>query len=111
MAVRSALELSTQFRDVVASQSEDAIASFLEDLNDSVGTADLTGYVERSEYDKIVGERDAFAVQAREYRDKYINRFYQPGTKPNDITMIDGEQNQETIEEQEKAITYDDLFE
>lgn len=108
---RTALELSKQFRDAVASQSEDDYARLLEDINDSVGDVDMQSYVEKSEYDKVVAERDANAAKAQDYRDRYINRFYQPGTKPNDQTYIVGDANQATIEKDEYDVSYDELFE
>lgn len=108
---RTALELSQRFRDVIQSQSEDDIASMLEDINDSVSDVDMSNYVAKEEYDRAISERDANEVKAKEYRDKYINRFYEPGKAPNDQTYIVGETNQETLEKDEYDVSYADLFE
>lgn len=108
---RSAEEMIEKFRGVVASQSEDDIASFLEDITDSVAELDTSNYVEKADYDAIVSERDAAQRTAQDYRDRYINRFYNPGTTPNDVTIVQGGANQMEIEKEEKRFSYDDLFE
>lgn len=109
---RSAEDLSTRFRDVVAGQSEDAIAEFLEDLNDSVVEApDGANLIERSEYNKVLGERDAALESARSYRDRYINRFYQPRNDARQQDYVLGEIPQETIERDEYDVSYEDLYE
>ena len=108
---RSAEEMTDLFRKVIASQSEDEIASYLEDINDSVSEPDMTGLVSREEYEKIVGERDTERARANDYRDRYINRFYNRGNDTNDKTYIEGAAPQTVIEDEEKRIGYDDLFE
>lgn len=109
---RNAEELSARFRDVVSGQSEDAIAEFLEDLNDSVAEApDTTNLIERSEYDKVVGERDAALERVRSYRDRYINRFYQPRNDSGQDDYVVSDIPQETIERDEYDISYEDLYE
>lgn len=109
---RNAEELSTRFRDVVANKSEDAIAEFLEDLNDSVVEApDTANLVERSEYDKVIGERDAALESARSYRDRYINRFYQPRNDIGQQDYVVSEAPQVTIERDEYDVSYEDLYE
>lgn len=101
-----------KFREVVASQSEDEIANFLEDINDSVATEiDMSGYVTREDYDKVASERDAAVTSANDYRDRYINRFYNPGNNSNDITIVQGGAKQVEIEQTEKEFGYSDLFE
>lgn len=111
MAKRSAEEMIERFRGVVASQSEDEIASFLEDISDSVGEMDAGSYVEKSAYDAMVSERDAAMQSAKDYRDRYINRFYQPGNAANDVAIIQSGAAQTEIEKEEKRFSYDDLFE
>lgn len=108
---RSPQEMMDKFRNVVSSQSEDEIASYLEDIQDSMMEPDLSGYVSRSEYDKVIGERDTAIAGMKDYRDRYINRFYQPGNNSNDITIIQGGAKQLEIEKAEKRVTYADLFE
>lgn len=108
---RTTQELIDKFREVVASQSEDGIAEYLEDLNDSMEQPNLEDYVERKDYDAVVLERDSAISKANDYRDRYINRFYQPGNNTNDITIVQGGAKQLEIEKEEKAITYADLFE
>lgn len=111
MARRSAEEMIERFRGVVASQSEDEIASFLEDIMDSVNGLDESQYVMKSEYDAVVAERDQFRQSAQDYRERYINRFYNPGNDTNDITIVQGGAAQLDIEKEEKRFSYDDLFE
>lgn len=111
MARRTAEEMIERFRGVVASQSEDEIASFLEDITDSIGGLDTSNYVERAAYDAMVNERDAAAQSAKDYRDRYINRFYNPGNTTNDITIVQGGASQLDIEQEEKRFGYSDLFE
>lgn len=108
---RTAEEMIERFRGVVASQSEDEIASFLEDITDSVSELDTSNYVEKAAYDALVSERDAAQQSARDYRDRYINRFYQPGNTANDVTIVQGGASQVAIEDEEKRFSYDDLFE
>lgn len=108
---RSAQEMVERFREVVASQSEDEVANFLEDINDSVTEPDLSGYVERKDYEAVTLERDAAIAKANDYRDRYINRFYEPGNATNDITLVQGAAPQLEIETEEKKFGYSDLFE
>lgn len=100
-----------KFREVIASQSEDDIADFLEDINDSVSEIDLSNYVERKDYESVVKERDAAVNKANNYRDRYINRFYEPGNYSNDVTLVLGTAPQLMIENEEKKFSYADLFE
>lgn len=111
MARRSAEEMIERFRGVVASQSEDEIASFLEDITDSVSQLDMDNYVEKATYDAVVSERDSAMQSAKDYRDRYINRFYNPGNTSNDIAIVQGGASQLDIEKEEKRFSYDDLFE
>lgn len=108
---RNAEEMISRFRDVIASQSEDEIANYLEDISDSVTDVDLSKYVKQEEYEKAISERDAAQASARDYRDRYINRFYNPGNNTNDKTWVEGSAPQLEIEKEEKRISYDDLFE
>lgn len=108
---RTAQEMIEKFRGVVASQSEDEIADFLEDISDSMEETDLSGYVPRSEYDTAIADRDRALGDVKKYRDKYINRFYEPGNSTNDVTIVQGGASQKEIEQEEKAISYADLFE
>lgn len=108
---RTVSELTANFRSVIESQSEDELASFLEDLSDSVVETDLSGYVPREEFDAVRTERDLAIGKAQAYRDKYINRFYEPGNGSTDQTLIESEASQAEIEQEERRVTYDDLFE
>lgn len=108
---RSPEEMITRFREVVASQSEDDIASYLEDISDSMIAEDMSGYVEKKDYEAAVLERDAAVAKANDYRDRYINRFYNPGNGTNDLTIVQGGAPQLEIEKEEKKYSYDDLFE
>lgn len=108
---RTANEMIERFRTVIASQSEDEIASYLEDITDSVSDLDLSNYVEKATYDTVVSERDEAVQKSNHYRDRYINRFYNPGNSTNDRTYIEGGAPQLEIEKEEKRFSYDDLFE
>lgn len=59
MAVRTAQEIIGNVRDIFGDQSSDGYLSLLEDITDSVGSTDMSGYVTREEYDRVVGEMDA----------------------------------------------------
>lgn len=109
---RNPEELNLQFKALIENQSEDAIASFLEDLNDSVVDApDTTNMVEKSEYEKIISERDAALESARSYRERYINRFYEPRNDERQQDYIMSATPQMTIEEDEKYGDYETLYE
>lgn len=108
---RTAEEMIERFRAVVASQSEDEIANYLEDITDSVADLDTSNYVEKATYDAVVSERDAAQQSAKDYRDRYINRFYNPGNTTNEVAIVQGGASQLDIEKEEKKFSYDDLFE
>lgn len=108
---RNPEEMMQRFREVVASQSEDEIASYLEDIADSVQPVGLENYVEKADYEAVVLERDAAVSKANDYRDRYINRFYNPGNGSNDLTIVQGGAPQLEIEKEEKKYSYNDLFE
>lgn len=109
---RNATEMIERFRTVVESQSEDEIASFLEDITDSIGAeADYSNYVPKGDYDKVITERDSAVKSAQDYRDRYINRFYNPGNATNDVAIVQGGAPQLEIEKDEKRFDYSMLFE
>lgn len=108
---RTAQEMIEKFREVIKGQSEDEIANFLEDINDSVNETDLSGYVDKKTYETAVMERDKAESKAKDYRDRYINRFYEAGNATNDITIVEGGAPQLQLEQEEKKFSYADLFE
>lgn len=108
---RNAQEMIEKFRGVVASQSEDEIASFLEDISDSIDGLSMDEYVPKKDYDTLVAERDSAVASANSYRDRYINRFYNPGNATSDIAIVQGGAPQLAIEQEEKRFGYSDLFE
>lgn len=111
MAVRTAQEIIGSVRDIFGEQSSDGYLSLLEDITDSIGTTDMSGYVAREEYDKVVGEREAAVTAEKEMRDRYINRFYDGYNAPNDKGFIMSEATQKSVEDKEYADDYDELFE
>ena len=115
---RTAQELSAELRDVIVSQSEDALATLLENISDSVSDVDMGAYVSRSEYDTAIAERTALEEKLAEaqesvnrYRESYINRFYQPQPTPGTENYIMGAAPQEAIEKDEYDVDYSELYE
>lgn len=106
---RTAQELSNSLRTIFGEQTPDGYLELLEDIADSV--VDTGETVTKEEYDKVVGERDRYQQDAKDMRDRYINRFYTGNDAPNDKGYIMGEISQDDIEAEEKTVTYDDLFE
>lgn len=106
---RTAQELSTSLKGMFGEQTPEGYLELLEDIADSV--TDTGDMVTREEYDRVVGERDRYQQDAKDMRDRYINRFYTGYDAPNDKGYIMGEIPQEDIEKEEKATTYADLFE
>lgn len=111
MAVRTAQEIIGSVREIFGEQSSDGYLSLLEDITDSVSTTDMSGYVAREEYDKVVGERDAAVTAEKGMRDRYINRFYDGYNDANDKGFVMSQASQESVEDKEYADDYDELFE
>lgn len=111
MARRTAQELIAQFQTFSPDVSTAEYVQMLEDITDSVGDVDMTQWVGKAEYDSVAAERDRYRNEAQDYRDRYINRFYNDYDAPNNKGYIAGEASQEQIERDEKEISYDDLFE
>lgn len=106
---RTAQELSNTLKGMFGDQSPEGYLELLEDIADSV--VDTGDMVSRDDYNKVVEERDRYRGEAKDMRDRYINRFYTGYDAPNDKGYVMGETAQEDIEEEEKMVTYDDLFE
>lgn len=106
---RTAQELSNTLKGMFGEQSPEGYLELLEDIADSV--VDTGDMVSREDYNKVVEERDRYQGEAKDMRDRYINRFYTGYDAPNDKGYVMGETAQEDIEEEEKMVTYDDLFE
>lgn len=111
MAKRSAQEIIGSMRDIFGEQTPDGYVELLEDITDSVTDVDPAAYVSRDDYDTVVAERDKYKADAQDMRDRYINRFYRGYDKENDKGIILSEAPQSQIEEEEKTVTYEDLFE
>lgn len=108
---RTAQEIITNLRGMFGEQSPDGMVEMLEDITDSVGDFDSSGYVSRNDYDALVTERDTYKTQAEDYRTRYINRFYKNYDEPGNRGVIDGSLEQQNLEKDEKAVSYADLFE
>lgn len=111
MAVRTAQEIIGSVRDIFGEQSSDGYLSLLEDITDSVGGSDMSGFVPKEEYDKVVGEREAAVAGEKAMRDRYINRFYDGYSAPNDKGFIISGASQDSVEGKEYADDYEELFE
>lgn len=109
MARVTAQEITTRLRDFFGEQTPDGYVELLEDITDSV--ADVGDMVSREEYDSVVAERDRYQGEAKDMRDRYINRFYSDYNQPNDKGLILGEATQESLEEEEEDLSYESLFE
>lgn len=111
MAVRSSQEIIGSLRGILGEQTPEGLENLLEDITDSVQAPDMSAYVDKSEYDKVVEERDGYKTASEDMRARYINRFYSDYQEPNDKGIIEGAAPQAAIEVKEKADHYDDLFE
>lgn len=111
MAVRSAEEIIGSVRDILGEQTPEGLENLLEDITDSIQVPDMSAYVNKAEYDKVITERDDFKKSADDMRIRYINRFYSDYNQPGDKGIIEGAAPQAKIENAEKADHYEDLFE
>lgn len=111
MAVRTAQEISTSIRTLLGNQSPEGYAELLEDIADSVGSPDMSGYVTAEAAAALQKERDDAVAAEKSWRDKYINRFYDNYNQPNSMGYIDGSTPQASLEQGEKTRGYAVLFE
>lgn len=111
MAKVTAENLISRLKGIVGDNIPDGYVNLLEDITDSVSDVDMASYVNRSELEAMTQERDAALAARDDMRARYINRFYNNYDDPNNKGYIVGEVSQSDIEEEEKAVTYDDLFE
>lgn len=110
MAVRPTAEMVANFKALIGENMSDEALSFMEDLADST-QIDTASYVNRTDYDNVVKERDKYRDSAEDYRARYINRFYTDYNTPNNQGYIVSETPQGQIERDEKDMSYEDLFE
>lgn len=111
MARRSAQEIIGSMRELFGEQTADGYLSLLEDITDSVSEVDMGEYVPRADYERVSAERDSAVEAERSMRDRYINRFYEGYSTPNDKGEIFSQSPQERLEEDEEVTHYEDLFE
>lgn len=111
MAVRSAQEISTSLRSMFGEQTPEGFVELLEDIADSVGSVDMSGYVTAEAAAALQQERDSAVAESQAWRDKYVNRFYNSYDKPNDKGYIVGSTSQESLQQGEEYRGYDVLFE
>lgn len=111
MARRTAQEIIGSMRELFGEQSADGYLTLLEDITDSVADVDLSNYVSKEDYDKVVSERDTAVEGEKSMRDRYINRFYTGYEAENDKGIILSEAPQEEVQREEEVTHYKDLFE
>lgn len=111
MARVTAENLISRLKEIVGENPPDAYLGVLEDITDSVSDVNMDEYVNRSELEAMTQERDEAIASRDDMRSRYINRFYSNYDETNNKGYIMGEVSQGAIEEEEKTITYDDLFE
>lgn len=104
---RNATEIIDAIKKIAKEGSDDDFVSLVEDISDSI----IDDVVPKADYQKAVDEAKKYLDQANDYRDRYINRFYDGYDEANSKGYIAGAVPQEKIEKDEKAIRYDDLFE
>lgn len=102
---RNAVDLSNAIKTMLGDTQPEGLESLLEDIADSTGEFSADNYVEKTEYEKIVSERDSAMLEAAELRNKYINRFY--NNNNNGLDIIGGE----LMKKEEEVVPYADLFE
>lgn len=105
MAVRTATEINTRLRDFFNEQTPEGFVDLLEDITDSVGG------ISQAQYDTAIAERDAAVVKARDMEQRYINRFYTDYNEPNSTGYVNSTAPQAALQQEEKKLSYDDLFE
>lgn len=111
MARRTAQEIIGSMRELFGEQSADGYLTLLEDIMDSVTDVDLSNYVSKDDYDKVVTERDTAVAGEKSMRDRYINRFYSGYESENDKGIILSESPQKEVQREEEVTHYEDLFE
>lgn len=89
----------------------EGVESILEDVADSVGDIDMSQYVAKSDYEKMAADASNAQNALSDMREKYINRFYQGYSNPNETGYIMGQATQAEIQGEEKKRWYDTLFE
>lgn len=111
MARVTAENLISRLKEIVGENPPEAYLGVLEDITDSVSDINMAEYVNRSELEAMTQERDAAIASRDDIRSRYINRFYSNYDEPNNKGYIMGEISQGEIEDEEKELPYDDLFE
>lgn len=111
MAIRTAQEIIGSVKGILGEQAPEGLENLLEDITDSVQAPDMSAYVAKEDYDKVITERDGYKTSAEDMRARYINRFYSDYQAPNDKGIIEGAAMQSKIESKEKIDHYGDLFE
>lgn len=112
MAKRTAQELAASLRGLFGDNMPDEAITMMEDLTDSVGGGIPDGYVPPETY-RAMEERALKAEgDYNSMRSRYINRFYDGYDQAGERGMImGGAVPQGEIQQEEKKITYADLFE
>ena len=96
MAIKSKQEILEKLAKIIGENKDDDTITFIEDISDTIDdyekkTKDTT------EWEEKYKQNDA------DWRKKYTERFFSPSEKDEEIS--------EPEEEQEKPLTFDNLFE
>lgn len=94
MAVRSAEEILTAFRDIAGERTDDDFLGLVEDLTDTLNRPD-----ESEDWKSKYEEND------RMWREKYRDRFFSTGQNETESVI-----RETVVEEKEEPMTFDDLF-
>lgn len=118
MARKSASEIIDSLRNAFGENIPDNYTDILEDISDSVRDIDTANYVDAEKYNNLVNEnatlareRDDARAQRDSFREKYINRFYNGYSSPDEKAYIATETPQSQIEQDEEWGNYENLFE
>lgn len=106
---RTVPELTNTIKELMGGQTPDGLESFLEDITDSVGIPE--GYRSPDEYSAMEQRALKAEADSKNMRDRYINRFYQDYNKPGNQGFIMSEAAQQDVQNEEKRMRYEDLFE
>lgn len=116
MARRTAMEIMESIRTIAG--TAEGVEALLEDVQDSISNVDLKNYVDVKEYDRVVSDLSKTKADYESMRTRYINRFYQGYSNPDQKGYIASEAPEGDIIREEETETrdgrkdpYADLFE
>lgn len=108
--IRTKNELMETTKSLMNGSTSEEVTGFIADLSDTLDTIGVnpSDYVAKSDFEDVQNKFFDISAKYDKLRSDYINRFYD---NVGDNTIINAATSQKAIEEQEKKISYSDLFE